>query len=237
MRKPITGPDRSRIKTEPRIEFYARSDDATIKTIPTGGHDAWLSLVVSGADREAVDANNLKVEINDRTVTPRYVGRVRPHFEQEVSLHPGPASDRVIYVEVAIPAGVASGTAQARVKLDSGETSPPFDLQMEEPRPIAPIIVTVRNGADYGTDIHARGPKSQLRLFVEGLNETANCENVRLKVGPHTVTPSFVGYATDIAGYRVDAGLPEGFGAGQTTLQLLFGEVASAKVPVEIVDK
>ncbi len=238
MRKPMAGSAHSRIiadpRADPRIEFYARADDAAIKTIPTGGNDAWLSLAVSGLNREAVDANNLKVEMDDRIVTPRYVGRIRPHFEKELGKRFGDSLHHLIYIELGIPVGIQSRSAQVRVKLESGEVSPSFEVLMEESRPVAPIIVTVRNAGDYGTDIHARGPKSRLQLFVEGLNETANCGNVRVKAGQHVVTPSFVGYVTEIAGYRVDAQLPEEIGAGRTSLELIFNDVASEPVQIEV---
>lgn len=234
MRKPVSKSDRPLSNAGLRIEFYARADDASIKTIPTGGADAWLSLVASGLDREVVDANDLKVAINDRVAPPRYVGRVRPHFEEELRNRFGSSLDHLTYIEVGVPAGIASGTAHARIKLDSGEVSQPFEVRMEKPQPLVPIIVTVRNGDDYGTDIHARGPKSSLRLFVEGLNETANCDNVRVKVGEKIVTPSFVGFVTDIAGYRVDAELPHDIEVGETTLSLLFNCIESETVLVEI---
>src|SRR5262249_5358325 len=80
----------------PKIEFYARSDNASIQEIPTGGDDAWLSLIASGLDHESVDAGSLKVEINDRIVPPRYVGRVRPHFEAEVQRQLGASIDALI---------------------------------------------------------------------------------------------------------------------------------------------
>ncbi|MCI0524232.1 MAG: methyltransferase domain-containing protein [Acidobacteria bacterium] len=233
MRKPSAGSNARRAMAEPKIEFHARSDDATIKTIPTGGDNAWLSLIVTGLDREVVDANNLKVIINDRTVTPRYAGSVRPHFEAELGKRFGSSLDHLTYVEVGVPAGIAGGTAWAQIRLDSGEASQPFDFPTKEAKP-APIIVTVRNGADYGTDIHTRGPKSSLRLFVEGLDETANCDNVRVKAGERIIIPTFAGFVTDIAGYRVDAELPEGIEPGRTTLSLLFNSVISEAVPVEI---
>ncbi len=234
MRKPVARPAGLLKPGDPRIEFYGRADDATIRTIPTGGNDAWLSLVVSGLDREAIDANCMMVEINTRIVTPRYVGRVRPHFEEELGKHFGDSLDHLIYIELGIPPGSVSGTAHAQIKLASGETSSSFEIPMEGPQPIAPIIVTVRNGDDYGTDIHVRGPKSGLRLFVEGLNENANCENVRVKLGEHVVTPSFAGYVTDIAGYLVDAQLPEGIEVGRTNLELSFDGVTSEPVQIEI---
>ncbi|MGE0128552.1 MAG: methyltransferase domain-containing protein [Blastocatellales bacterium] len=232
MRKPITA--NRRAKANPKIEFHARSDNATIKTIPTGGSDAWLSLVVSGLDHEAVDANNLKTWINDQMATPRYVGRVRPHFEKELTNCFGPSLDPLTYVETAIPAGVSSGAANARIELDAGAASPPYEIELEEPKPLAPVIVTVRNGDDYGTDIHARGPKSSLRLFVEGLDETATRDNVQVKAGSQIITPAFVGFVADIAGYRIDAELPASVDPGRISLALSFNGVESEPVFVEI---
>jgi hypothetical protein len=233
IRKPLASP-RQRARANPKIEFHARSDDAAIKTIPSGGDEAWLSLVVTGLDREVVDANNLKVVIADRVVTPRYVGRIRPHFENELNKCFGSSLDHLTYIEAGVPAGVGSGGVRVRIKLDSGETSSPYAIEFGEPQPVAPIIVTVRNGADYGTDIHARGPKSSLRLFVEGLDETANCDNVRVKVGARTLVPTFAGFVTDIAGYQVDAQLPPEVEAGLTNLAITFNGLASKTVPLKI---
>ncbi|MGH9765959.1 MAG: methyltransferase domain-containing protein [Blastocatellia bacterium] len=232
MRKPTRSKQGADLN--PKIEFHARSDDATIRTIPTGGAGAWLSLVVSGLDREAVDANNLKIVINDQAATPRCVGRVRPHFESELKKRFGPSLDHLIYVETAVPAGLSSGAALAWVELDGGPASPPYEVGLEEPKPLVPIIVTIRNGEDYGTDIYVRGPKSSLRLFVEGLDGTATRDNVRVKTGGRIVTPAFVDFVADIAGYRVDAELPANIEPGQINLTLTFNGVESEPAPVEV---
>jgi SAM-dependent methyltransferase len=234
MRKPAGGTRSERIAASPRLEFYARSDDATIRSIPTGGNDAWLSLIASGLDREAVDANNLKVVINGRAVTPRYVDRIRPHFETAVAGRVGTALDKLVYIEAGVPDGVPAGPASVRIEMESGESSSPIEVSMEETRPAAPIIVTVRNGEDYGTDIRARGPKSSLRLFVEGLTAEADCDNVQVEVCGRIVRPGFVGFVADIAGYRVDADLPAEAEAGATRLALHFNGIASAPVTIEI---
>ncbi|MGH9800075.1 MAG: class I SAM-dependent methyltransferase, partial [Blastocatellia bacterium] len=153
-----------------RIEFHARADNAGIKTIPTGGNDAWLSLIVSGLDRETVDANNLKVSLGGKAITPRYVGRPRPHFDEELERRLGQSFDQLTYIEAGIPAGIASGKVNVKVLIDGGKASAEYEIELAESQAAAPKIVTVRNGFDYQTDICASGPKSLLRLFVEGLN-------------------------------------------------------------------
>ncbi len=219
---------------QPRIEFYARSDTPAIRRIPTGGDNAWLSLVATGLDRELADANSLAVEINDQPVSPRYVGRVRPHFEEELRRRLDLPLDLLTYIEAGIPAGIASGIAKVKVKLPGGEVSPPFEVQLEDARPPAPIIFTVRNAHDHGTDICARGPKSQMLISVVGLDGTANCGNVRVKIGERGVTPVFVGFVTGIADYRVDVQLPCDIEPGLTTLRVQFGDLESAEVELEI---
>lgn len=218
----------------PQIEFFARADDAAISVIPTAGKDAWLSLVVSGLEREWADASNVQVEINGQSLTPRYVGRVRPHFESAVAGNCAAPLNSLTYIEVAIPSGMAAGATPVSVRLATGGVSPAVSITLETHQPFAPKIATIRNGADFGTDICARGPKSLLRLFVDGLDETANCDNVRVRVGEHLLRPGFVGFVTDIAGYQVDAQLPADIAPGLTTLALLFHDVASVSAPLEI---
>ncbi len=221
----------------PKIEFHARADNATIKAIPTGGDHAWLSLIVSGLDRESADANNLKVTFGDKTVVPRYAGRLRPHFESEAAKQVSFPLDSLTYIESAIPPEMNSGLVRVRVLSLSGNhglLSSDYKIELVEAHPTSPKIVTVRNGHDYQTDVHASGPKSSLRLFVEGLDESAKPDNVKIKVGEHLISPTFVGFVTDIAGYQVDAQLPENIVPGATTIELIFNGVASEAVAIEI---
>lgn len=217
-----------------RIEFHARADNAKIKTAPTGGDEAWLSLLVSGLDRELVDANNLKINIGGKSVTPRYVGRPRPHFDEELRTRFGLLFDQLIYIEAGIPAGLDNGRTKVQVVLESGEVTPNYEVELESAQPVAPKIVTVRNGFDYQAELHSSGPKSLLRLFVEGLTDTANCDNVKVKVGEQVISPTFVGFVTDIASYQVDAQLPAGIKTSETSLELIFNGIASEAVAIEI---
>ncbi|MDX2031195.1 MAG: methyltransferase domain-containing protein [Blastocatellia bacterium] len=216
----------------PQIQFYARADDPAVRAIPTGGDDAWLALVATGLDFERVDANNLKVEIEGRAVTPRYVGRVRPHFEQAVA---GLGEDR-IYIEAGLPADVAPGVASVRIVPETDAASPAIQVELEAPKPPAPIIFTVRNAHDSGIDIHRQGPKSHMQISAVGLDPTATRENVRVLLGDRELIPDFVGFVTDIADYRVDLQVPADLRPGPTSLRLRFGRVESPEVMVEIDD-
>lgn len=235
MRKPFSPTKAHEENTKNcRIKFHARADNAAIQVVPTGGDEAWLSLLVSGLDRESADANNLKVSIGGKLVAPRYVGRPRPHFDKELRTRFGHSFDQLTYIEARIPAGLISGNVVVKVVPDGGIASLDYEVELIEARPNAPKIVTVRNGHDYQTEIHTSGPKSLLRLFVEGLDETANCANTKIKVGERLISPTFVGFVTDIAGYQVDAQLPDGIEAGETLLHLIFNGEASEAVVIEV---
>src|SRR5262249_38676619 len=153
----------------------------------------------------------------------------------EVQRQLGASIDALIYIEAGIPAGIASGRANVRICLEGGEISPWFEVRMEEARARTPVIFTVRNGQDHGTDIHAKGPKSLMRLSVLGLNESADCKNVRVKIGQFVISPNFVGFVAEVADYQIDVQLPENIQPGKTTLSLQFGDVESAPMTVEII--
>ncbi|HZS09834.1 MAG TPA: methyltransferase domain-containing protein [Blastocatellia bacterium] len=218
----------------PRIEFYGRADDAAIRRIPTGGDDAWLSLVVSGLAPEEADANNLIVEFNGQAVRPRYVGRMRPHYEAALKAQFGPSPGHLTYIEAGVLPDAAGGSAQVRVRPDEGEASPPVVVELESSPPGRPRIVTVRNGDDYGTDIYAQGPKSLLKITVEGLGEKAGTGNVRLQIGGRFFEPAFVGFVAHHGSWQVDARLPEDTKPGLAELRVYSGGVPSPGVQLQI---
>jgi hypothetical protein len=159
---------------------------------------------------------------------------VRPHFEEELMRNVGPPCDLLVYIEASIPSDTASGKGRVSVANAQGEVSPDYEIELTEALPLTPKVVTVRNGLDYQTDVYARGPKSLLRLFVAGLDDSANCNNVKVKIGKHVILPTFVGFVTDIASFQVDAQLPDDISPGITVLKLLFGDVVSEAVEIEI---
>ncbi|HWQ33935.1 MAG TPA: class I SAM-dependent methyltransferase [Blastocatellia bacterium] len=223
-------PEAEVVTSEPRIEFYGRADDLLIREIPVAGSQAVMTLIVSGLSAERSDANNLRVIINDEAVLPRYVGQIRPHCARALS---GSLHD-LMQLEVPIPATFLPGAAQVQVQTVEGRLSPPVSVALTSPQPDEPKIVTIRNGCDYGTDIHARGEKSSLILYVHGLNETASVENVHLRLGEYIIRPQFVGFVAKHGTWQVEAQLPDGIEPGETELRLCFNEVLSPAVPLSI---
>ncbi|MGE3434878.1 MAG: class I SAM-dependent methyltransferase [Blastocatellales bacterium] len=226
--------------TQPRIVFFGRTVDALAKTIPTEGGEASLTVIVSGPDRdgldrERVDCNSARVVINDDAVEARYAGPIGRNFEDALKAQFGDQLDHLVQVEIGIPPGVQSGAAKVRLQVDGLSTSDPIEIEFVSVQSL-PKIGTVMNAHDDGTDIRARGEKSRLRILVEGLNDTADVENVRALIGGRIVKPDRVSYHPRNAIYSVEAQMPDTIASGSTDLKICFGDLQSVGVIIHVND-
>jgi len=217
-----------------RIVFFGRTVDALEKTIPTGGGEASLTVIASGLDRDQADCNSARVVINGSAVEARYAGPIGNNFEGALRAEFGDHLDHLTQIEIGVPPGVQSGVA--RVYLQIGAfASDPVEIEFAPARPI-PKIGAVMNAADDGADIHARGAKSRLKILVEGFDETAGVENVRVRIGERIVEPDRVSFHPGNAIYEVDARLPDDITPGSMELKINFGDLQSAGAIIQIED-
>jgi len=217
----------------PRIEYYGRTSDPQIKTIPIRGADASLTLCVLGLDCSQVDCNSIAIELNERIILPRYTGPVRHKLESYLRGSIAAEPDRLTQIEFSIPGDTPVGLLPLRFIIGD-KCSDPIDIEFKDDPPIPPKICSILNAYDNSADIHARGEKSKLRILVEGLNEAADTGNVRVQIGERIVKPSFIGFMTSRRLYEVDAQLPEGVTSGPTQLSIYFGNLQSPSEPLEI---
>ncbi len=224
----------ARARFAPHIEFHGRADDLEIRQIPVAGNDAVLTLIASGLDAEACDANNLRVEIGGQQLVPRYVGQLRPHCEAVLKDTFGDSPGHLCQIEVPVSVGLPDGPAQALIRVSDQPASLPVTVEFAAPQPLAPKIVTVRNGADFSTEIHACGAKSAVVLYVQDLNETATTGNVRLHLGARAIKPDFVGFVAEHGTWQVAAQLPPETEPGEVEMRLCFDEVFSPAVSLQI---
>jgi len=233
-RERVTGSAPQYAVTRPQIEFYGRSDNPEVKEVCTSGEHTYLALVVSGLVCEEVDANSLTVEIDGQEILPRYVGPVSRAYEPAMKAKFGESLGHLTHVEVGVPIGEPSGQVKVRVRLSTDEASGPVTVSLREPQPVIPQIGLVKNGSDLGTEVYARGARSSLRLYVEGLDEAADTGNVRVQVGKRIIKPSYVGFLPDDGVYRVDVQLPKDIAPGVTDLRLYFGNLESPSKQLHI---
>ncbi len=205
-----------------RIVEYGCADDRQSKQLPVTGDRARLALVVSGL-AATTDANSVVLEIGARVVWPYYVGPMDGDWRAPLR-----------QIEAVLPAGLVIGESSVRVRDADGEWSTPLTITLCEPEPTTPVIVTVRNASDYGTDVHTRGPKAWVMLYVKYLPEAANVANVRLQVGEQVIEPSYVGADARFGGHQVNLLIPPETPVGQTELRLLSGEAVSPSVSLQL---
>jgi ubiquinone/menaquinone biosynthesis C-methylase UbiE len=220
---------------QPRIEFFGRTVDALNKAIPTEGGQASLTIITSGLDRELVDCNSASVVINDLAVAARYVGPIGRNFEGALESEFGHQLSHLTQIEIGVPPAVETGVAKVRLQIDEASISVPIEIEFVSEQ-LIPKIGAVMNARDYGTDIYARGEKSRLKILVEGLDETASVENVRVQIGERIIRPDGVSFHPGNAIYEVDAQLPEDVAPSSMELKIHFGGLQSFGAAINIRD-
>lgn len=216
------------------IEDFGRADDFGVKEIPIKGHDAQIALVVSGLAANERDCSSLAVEINSEEILPCYVGPLKPSVAAALAAAQSGALDRLTLVEARVPVGEMDELVAVRVKLSDTETSQPITVALHTPPPTVPQIDRVVNRADEGPDVYTQGPKSALRLYVAGLDLTADTGNIRVQVGPRIIKPGYVFQPPREGFHCVDVQLPEDVTPGATEVRLYFGNVESPSRSVVI---
>jgi 2-polyprenyl-3-methyl-5-hydroxy-6-metoxy-1,4-benzoquinol methylase len=218
----------------PKIVWYGRYDDPQLKKIPTSGDRAHLTLIVSGLERDEIDINHLGVKIGGEEVLPQYVGPLSKNYRAALAPQFGAVVDKLTQINQHIPTGQMSGKAQVQVHVISGEVSEPIEVEFHEPEPIPPRVKSICNACDDGDDVFAQGPKSAVKIYVDGLDLTADRGNVRVKFGERVVKPSYIGRVPSQGSYLVDAQLPPDIKPGMLEVKVYFGNLASAGIPLEI---
>ena len=95
-------------------------------------------------------------------------------------------------------------------------------------------IVNVRNQFDEEAVVLTRGRDTELRLFVEGLDLTADPGNTRVKLGERIFKPLQIEFVPANAAHLVRVALPTNVEPGKQQLTLFFGSLESPGWPLEI---
>ncbi len=221
----------ARTTTLPKIEFFGRSAAPEIKTIPTSGDYAFLTIVVSGIDQNEADANSAIIEINGQDYLPLYAGWVGDNYAEAI----GGEVDRLTQLNMGVTKKMPRGKASVRVKFGD-EKSDPVTIEFLEPEPAIPKINLVSNAVDGGVDVHARGEKAVFRVFASGLDDTASTDNVRVHVNQHILKPASVSFIPANGVYMTVAHMPDGIAAGAAEIKLQFGDVISLPAKTTLIE-
>jgi hypothetical protein len=209
--------------------------DLSERPIPLKGTDARVGVLVSGLDPELADCNNVAVTIGDNRSLPLYVGAVTGRHGDSIVQAAESALDHLTLVEIDVPSELSPGKALIRIEWE-GAASEPFQVEFVRAEAAGPKIVTIRNGIDYGTDVHSRGPKSLLNLYVDGLDEKASRETVFLEVEGKKLIPDFVGFVSENGTWQVNVQLPPDVTAWCSNPASLLRGRASSPVSIQILE-
>ena len=130
--------------------------------------------------------------------------------------------------------GLSAGVVEVQVGTVTGEMTPPISVEFYEPQPIIPRIVNVRNERDEEAVSLKSGHNSEIRLFVEGMDSTADPSNTRIKIGQSIIKPLHIEYVPANAAYLVKALLPANIEHGQQELKLYVGNLVSPAWIIEV---
>src|SRR5262249_27795557 len=219
------------------IEFFGRVDAPEIKTIPTNGEHACLSMIVSGLDSNIEDANSVTVEIDGNVFLPHYVGPVSDLMWNRLQSVPPSAppkseqtevcSTKLTEIKLFTSARMPRGFVNVRVKNSGGQFTNSVTIEFLEPQTIIPKIHMVNNAVDGGVDIYREGDKSIFRVFADGMDETANIENVAVKVNEHRIVPVSVTFLPANGFYLIIAELPAAIARGEMEVGVHFKDLVS----------
>jgi ubiquinone/menaquinone biosynthesis C-methylase UbiE len=175
------------------------------------------SLVMAGLDANSADINNVTIQLGETSIEPYYVG---PILDREA-----PFSH--LRIDFTIPDTEPAGLYPLTIRLKNGSTSPSISLEVRQPRPLVPSIAFITNGEDGGLDIESTGPKSRVRIFVEGILAWPNWKQLEVLIGQMHIPPNQIDFVPGNGLYMVEFALPEIL-PGTITVALVLGDRCSA---------
>ena len=200
-----------------RIEALNASAAAENQEPATSREGVHHHLVVSGLDMETVDVNNLRLVLAQTLVTPYYVGPVRADLRESLTgeMRGAPGLAQVSFT---FPPHIQGGPQTMYVQLETGAVSSPVTIEIPKPTNAAPRITLITNATDGGLDVYARGAKSKVRIFVDGINAIDDADDLRIVVGTDVFKPERVSFVPGNGLFMAELTLPDGIASGEVAV-------------------
>ena len=131
-----------------------------------------------------------------------------------------------------LPPGLAPGWHEVTVRVKNGPRSNSHKIAVDLPMRAAarPRIVGIRDGVTWEVNRLDLSRGTTLCIWVSGLAENADRNNVALVIGERPLAPSYLG---DGEGTRqLNVQVPEQIGTGEIAVRVLLGEHTSEAVAV-----
>ncbi len=185
-----------------------------------------LTLLLSGLAYEAVDSNNVTVELDQRSLIPAYVGLVDGKADQ--------TGEGLIQLNAQIPDEAPGGETSLRVRLSSGVASDSVTSNLSAPQLRIPTIHLITNVMDGGVDVSAQGPKSRIRLFVHGLSDQVRSEEISVQFNGRNLKPEHLIYLPNNAAWEITVQLPAETTPGESEVAVRAGSLTSPHVRLRL---
>ena len=214
----------------PEIVACGGADDSSAGMLQILDGGVILTLIVTGADREGIDAGSLTIEFRDQIIRPHYVGLVRSRM---MSCVPENCLSSAVQVDVLIHYEEPTDDSKLRVRIGRNAVSEFVTIKLPAPRKIRPRIQHVTNTLDGGLDIHVRGPKSFIRLFVFDLGESEDESDVRILVNNRELIPTSIAFLPGNGVWEIKTQLPHDVPSGPLALVVRQGNLESPPCIIE----
>ena len=181
--------------------------------------DTYLSLFFDSPTQRLV-RNDVKPEVGGYGVKP-----------MDVNQH----ADQCWQAGFKLPPGLAAGWHEVRVRVQDSQPSNAMRIAVDLPLEPGPICIAgVRDGLTWVSNQISLTPGAVLSVWIEGLPENADRNNVRMYLGEARLELKYVAPAKSQEARQINATVPPETQSGTADLTVIVGEQRSAPVQLEI---
>lgn len=220
--------------TIPNILTFSGTDDIQQKSIPMRDGDVVLRLLLSGLNRNSVDANNLFVQFGEHSLSPFYVGTIANGVADEIVQELEAKHGEIVQIKCSLPPEIPAGETSLSVYGASGWRTVAIQLNLPSAHAPKPVIHLIVNAEDSGTDIYTNGPKSLVQIYVMGLSEDVSVDRAEVQLNDIRLPVQSANYLPGLATWAFVVQLPPDTTPGQGEFKLILGGLSSQPMSTTI---
>ena len=217
-----------------QILSIGHAEDLTSSDFSPRQGDTNLGIILQGVNYETVDINSATVDFRGKAFVPYYTGPTAVSPEAVIYQKPFQFESDRIQVSVRIPADEVAGEGDLRVRLANGLASPPAKIFLPPVQAPKPAISLVINAVDKGLDVHARGPKSRIKILFEHLGAQASVECVNVLINNCWIKPESISFLPANGLWEVTTQLPADTVPGVAVVQVKVEEQVSTPFTISL---
>jgi ubiquinone/menaquinone biosynthesis C-methylase UbiE len=184
------------------------------------------SLVISGVDINKLDVNNVTVKLGSTSIEPCYTGPALGYRKAVPQ----------VQVDFNIPIAEPAGSCSLTLLIENNVVSTSIPFEVPPLPPVVPRIELITNGKDGALDIETDGPKSHVRLFVDGISAWPDLEKLDVMVGRKCIKPDRISFVPGNSLHMVEFTIID-IPPGKKVVRLVLGNLYSENARLIIKSK